>query len=163
MNCELYRKQTTWDFLTSISVRIRKNGKLLALKEKKEKPKQEKEIQKRTKTRKDPENIIIQVGNNDVNSKEPRLTAEGIVNLALQIEGDTPHTMIAILGLVSGADNKEGKFLSVNKILKNFCHQNDCNSIEHNNVSRTHLNLGGLRLSKSGTALLVENFCKYID
>ena len=44
--------------------------------------------------RKDPENIIIHVGTNDVNSKEPRLTAECIVNLALQIERDAPNTNI---------------------------------------------------------------------
>ena len=35
--------------------------------------------------RKEPENITIHVRTNDVNSKEPRLTAEGIVNLALQM------------------------------------------------------------------------------
>ena len=69
--------------------------------------------------RKDPENIIIHVGTNDVNSKEPRLTAEGIVNLALQIEGDTANTNITISGLDSRADDKEGKVSSVNKILKN--------------------------------------------
>ena len=112
--------------------------------------------------RKDPENIIIHVGTNDVNSKEPRLTAEGIVNLALQIEGDAANTNIAISGLDSRADDKEGKVSSVNKILKKFCHQNHWNFIEHNNVNLTHLNRGGLHLSKSGTALLAENFCKYI-
>ena len=113
--------------------------------------------------RKDPENIIIHVGTNDVNSKEPRLTAEGIVNLALQIEGDAANTNIAISGLDSRADDKEGKVSSVNKILKKFCHQNHWNFIEHNNVNLTHLNRGGLHLSKSGTALLAENVCKYID
>ena len=46
--------------------------------------------------RKDPENIIIHAGTNDVNSKEPRLTAGGIVNLALKIEGDAPNTNTAI-------------------------------------------------------------------
>ena len=113
--------------------------------------------------RKDPENIIIHVGTNDVNCKEPRLTAEGIVNLALQIEGDALNTNIIIAGLVSRADNKEGKVSSVNKILKKSCHQNDWNFIQHNNVNLIHLNRGGLHLSKSGTALLADNFCKYID
>ena len=93
--------------------------------------------------RKDPGNIIIHVGTKDVNSKEPRLTAEGIVNLALQIEGDAPNTNIAISGLVSRADDKEGKVSSVNKILKKLCHQNDWNFIEHNNVNLTHLNRAG--------------------
>ena len=99
--------------------------------------------------RKDPENIIINVGTNDVNSKEPRLTAEGIVNLALQIEGDAPNTNRAISGLVSRADDKEGKVSSVNKILKKFCHQNHWNFIEHNNVNLIHLNRGGLHLSNA--------------
>ena len=108
-------------------------------------------------------NIIIHVGTNDINSKEPRSTAEGIVNLALQIEGDAPNTNVAISGLVSRADDKERKVSSVNKILKKFCHQNHWDFIEHNNVNLTHLNRGGLHLSKSGTALLAENFCKYID
>ena len=103
--------------------------------------------------RREPENIIIQ---------EPRLTAEGIVNLALQIEGDAANTNIAISGLDSRADDKEGKVSSVNKILKKFCHQNHWNFIEHNNVNLTHLNRGGLHLSKSGTALLAENVCKCI-
>ena len=66
--------------------------------------------------RKDPENIIIHVGTNEVNSKEPRLTAEGIVNLARQIKGDAPNINIAISRLVSRADDKE----SVNNILENF-------------------------------------------
>ena len=44
------------------------------------------------------------------------LSYEGIVNLALQIEGDAPNTNI-----VSRADDKEGKVSSVNKILKKFC------------------------------------------
>ena len=92
--------------------------------------------------RKDHENIIIHVRTNDVYSKEPRLTAEGIVNLALQIEGDAQNTNITISGLVSRADDKEGKVSSVNKILKKFCHQNQWNFIEHTNVNLTHLNRG---------------------
>ena len=82
---------------------------------------------------------------------------EGIVNLALPIEGDAPNTNI-----VSRGDDKEGKVSRVNKILKKFCPQNHWNVIEHNNVNLTHLNRGGLHLSKSGTSLLAENFCKYI-
>jgi len=112
---------------------------------------------------KNPENIIIHVGTNDVNSKDPTLTAEGIINLARQIE-EPPNTNTAISGLVSRlADDKEAKVSSVNQLLKKFCLQNDWNFIEHNNVNLTHLNRGGLHLSKSGTALVAENFCKYID
>ena len=113
--------------------------------------------------RKKPDNVVLHIGTNDLNTQEPRLTAEGIVNLALQIEGDEPETNLAILGLIARADDKDGKVLSVNKILKKFCRQNHWNFIEHNNINQIHLNRGGLHLSKSGSALLAENFCKHID
>ena len=105
--------------------------------------------------RKKPDNVVLHIGTNDLNTvQEPRLAAEGIVNLALQIEGDAPETNLAISGLIARADDKDGKVLSVNKILKKFCRQNHWNFIEHNNINQTHLNRGGLHLSKSGSALL---------
>ena len=113
--------------------------------------------------RKKPDNVVLHIGTNDLNTQEPRLTAEGIVNLAFQIEGDAPETNLAISGLIARADDKDGKVLSVNKILKKFCRQNHWNFIEHNNINQTHLNRGGLHLSKSGSALLAQNFCKHID
>ena len=33
--------------------------------------------------RNEPDNVVLHVGTNDINSQVPRLTAEGIVNLAL--------------------------------------------------------------------------------
>ena len=114
--------------------------------------------------RKKPDNIIIHGGTNNVNSQEPRLTAEGFVTLALQIQGVAPNTNLAISGLITCmADDKEGKVSSVNKILKKSCRQNHWNFTKHSNVNQTHLNRAGLHLSKSGTALLAQNFCKYID
>ena len=113
--------------------------------------------------RKKPDNVVLHIATNDLNTQEPRLTVEGIVNLALQIEGDTPITNLAISGLIARADDEDGKVLSVNKILKKFCRQNHWNFIEHNNTNQTHLNRGTLHLSKSGSALLAQNFCKHID
>lgn len=103
--------------------------------------------------RKEPKNIIIHVGTNDVNSQEPRLTAEGIVNLALQIEGD-------------GAKHKHSYF-EINflggwqreKRLK--CQQNPQKILPPEalelywtqlNVNLTNLNRGRLHLSKSEIA-----------
>ena len=91
--------------------------------------------------RKKPDNVVLHIGTNDLNTQEPRLTAEGIVNLALQIEGDAPETNLAISGLIARADDKDGKVSSVNKILKKFCRQNHWNFIEHNNINQTHLKL----------------------
>ena len=113
--------------------------------------------------RKKPDNVFLHIGTNDLNTQEPRLTVEGIVNLALQIEGDAPETNLAISGLIARADDKDVKVSSVNKIFKKFCQQNHWNFIEHNNIIQTHLNRGGLHLSKSGSALLAQNFCKHID
>ena len=112
--------------------------------------------------RKKPDNVVLHIGTNDLNTHEPRLAAEGIVNLALQIEGAAPETNLAISGLIARADDKDGKVSSVNKILKKICRQNHWNFIEHN-INQTRLNRGGLHLSKSGSALLAQNFCKHID
>ena len=49
--------------------------------------------------------------------REPRPTAEDIVNLALQIESDAPETNLAISGLIVRADDKE--ISSVNKFSRN--------------------------------------------
>lgn len=95
--------------------------------------------------RKKPDNVVLHIGTNDLNTQEPRLTAEGIVNLALQIEGDAPETNLAISGLIARADDKDGKVSGVNKILKKFCRQNHWNFIEHN-ITQIHLNRGGLHL-----------------
>ena len=100
--------------------------------------------------RKKPDNVVPHIGTNNLNTQEPRLTAEGIVNLALQIKGDAPETNLAISGLIA-------------RILKKFWQQNHRNFIKHNNINQTHLNRGGLPLSKSGSALLAQNFCKHID
>ena len=113
--------------------------------------------------RKKPDNVVLHIGTNDLNTQEPRLRVEGIVNLALQIEGDAPETNLAISGLIARADDKDVKVSSVNRIFKKFCRQNHWNFIEHNNINQTHLNWGGLHLSKSGSALLAQNFCKHID
>ena len=74
--------------------------------------------------RKKPDNVVLHIGTNDLNTQEPRLTAEGIVNLALQIEGDAPETNLAISGLIARADDKDVKVSSVKKIFKKFCRQN---------------------------------------
>ncbi|RMX40521.1 hypothetical protein pdam_00007475 [Pocillopora damicornis] len=113
--------------------------------------------------RKKPDNVFLHIGTNDLNTQEPRLTVEGIVNLALQIEGDAPETNLAISGLIARADDKDVKVSSVNKIFKKFCRQNHWNFIEHNNINQTHLNRGGLHLSKSGSALLAQNLLSHID
>ena len=60
--------------------------------------------------RKKPDNGVLHIGTNDLNIQERRLTAEGIVNLALQIEGDAPETNLAISGLIARVDDKDGKF-----------------------------------------------------
>ena len=71
--------------------------------------------------RKTPDNVVLHVGTNDLNSQLPKLTAEGIDNLALQIEGDASETNLAISGLIIRADDKDGKISSVNNILKKSC------------------------------------------
>ena len=67
MNCKLYWKPTTWDVLGPMSVQIRKNGKLLALKRKRKKPKQGKNPEKN-----ENEDAVNHLNDNDSSLQAPR-------------------------------------------------------------------------------------------
>jgi len=47
--------------------------------------------------RKEPENVILHVGTNDLKSTQsPQQVAENIITLAVQIEGNSPDTQVSI-------------------------------------------------------------------
>ena len=69
--------------------------------------------------RKEPDEIILHVGTNNIRDESPRSVAEGIVNLVTQIQQDFPTTHLTISPLLPRSDNLEfnDKIKEVNKIL----------------------------------------------
>ena len=73
--------------------------------------------------RKEPDEIILHVGTNNIRDESPRSVAEGIVNRVTQIQQDfPPSTHLTISPLLPWSDNLEfnDKIKEANKILKSF-------------------------------------------
>ena len=54
--------------------------------------------------RRNPEEVILHVGTNNLKSSEPREIAEGIVNLGLKIQNHSPECKVTISSLISRSD-----------------------------------------------------------
>ena len=114
--------------------------------------------------RKNPEELVLHVGTNDLTTSERRQVAEALVDLASKASTEYPDTKISISGLISRNDDlklKE-KVLEVNKVLRQLCNQNEWDSIDNSNIKYGNLNPGGLHLTANGTKLLANNFIQHI-
>ncbi|CAB4031447.1 Scavenger receptor cysteine-rich type 1 M130, partial [Paramuricea clavata] len=101
--------------------------------------------------RKEPENIILHVGTNDLNkSASPDQIAQGIINLGIQINQDSPQTSITISEILPRTDksNLLIKASQVNDIVKKYGDQNKCGYINHKAINATCLSSKGLHLNK---------------
>ncbi|EDO35509.1 predicted protein [Nematostella vectensis] len=94
-----------------------------------------------------PTRIIIHVGTNDLRSLSPVQVADGIVDLAREIESTSTGTKVVISELVTRRDSFRDGVQEVNKRLKRFCSQNRWDRISHTNITPSMLNQGGLHLN----------------
>ncbi|RUA05524.1 MAG: hypothetical protein DSY43_04440, partial [Gammaproteobacteria bacterium] len=113
--------------------------------------------------RKEPENVILHVGTNDVLSLGPKMTADGIINIARQIEEESPTTSISISGLIVRKADGNNSTATTNNYLTQACRKFHWNFINNDNITLDHLNRGGLHLIKSGSSLLAKNFKSFIN
>ena len=105
--------------------------------------------------RRKPEEVILHVGTNNLESSEPRGIAEGIINLGLKIQ--------FISSLISRSDQTlNGKIKDVNKILNQLAKQHAWRTIPHSNIKNEHLNASGLHLNVQGTKLLAKNLISHL-
>ncbi|XP_048587463.1 uncharacterized protein LOC125570206 [Nematostella vectensis] len=109
-----------------------------------------------------PTRIIIHVGTNDLRSLSP-VQADGIVDLAREIESTSTGTKVVISELVTRRDSFRDGVQEVNKRLKRFCSQNRWDRISHTNITTGMLNQGGLHLNASGNDALFNNFVDYLS
>lgn len=105
-----------------------------------------------------PDEVIMHVGTNNIKKDSPRDIAEAIVDIARSVE---EGTKITISGLVCRKDNQY-KVSEVNKILKRFCTQNGWGFIDHSAIQEQCLNRDGVHLNKSGTVSLAKNFIAHL-
>jgi len=110
--------------------------------------------------RRKPDSIIIHVGINSLrNSNSSRECADEIVDIGRMI--DQEGISVAISSLTARADDNElaKRVKEVNKILRNFCRQNEWGFIDHNSITTDqHLNRSRLHLNRRGTSLFESEF-----
>jgi len=101
--------------------------------------------------------VVLHVGTNDLKHEDPRQVAESIVDLTRQIENSSEAT-VAISELVSRRDEFNDGVKTANKHLKSYCRQNGWKLIQHQNISETELNRGGLNFNYRGNQQFFNNF-----
>ena len=107
--------------------------------------------------RKEPKNLILHVGTNDLKAMEPAHLSNSVESLAINIEENSPNTSVSISALLPRKDPQLSKNISlINYSFKSICCQHSWNFIEHRNIKKNHLNRGRVHLSKAGSDLLTS-------
>ena len=97
--------------------------------------------------RKEPEELILHMGTNDIRDDDPREVAEGIVNVAFQIEQNSPNTNISISSILLRSDKSlNDRINETNKILRSLCKSKGWPFLDHRNIDISCLNRRGLHL-----------------
>ena len=108
--------------------------------------------------RKEPDEVILHVGTNNIRDESSRSVAEGIINMASQVQQDFPSTRHTISPLLPRSDNLElnDKIKEANKILNSFCSSRGLTLLHITNIDLTCLNRRGVHLNRKGSALLTN-------
>ena len=104
--------------------------------------------------RRKPDEIILHVGTNNLHNGSPGMIENNILKLAQKIENHGIRSAISLITFRS--DDLREKAKVVNNIL--LCES----SIEHTNITGSHMNRSNLHLNRRGTAASASNFISYI-
>ena len=108
--------------------------------------------------KRDPDQLIIHVGTNDLrSSQDPETIAKNIIDIAKN--STTNKNEILVSSIVPRRDNLNGKGRQVNNILQKLCVENNFAYVNRGNIKpRQHCNYGGVHLNTAGSKILAENF-----
>ena len=113
--------------------------------------------------RRNPGHVVIHVGTNDLESdKPPKEIAKDIHDIAQSLK--TNDKMVTISGLVPRGDQMlNGKVVKVNDELMEIARSCKFGFVDHSNINpENHLNGSRLHTNKRGTAIIANNFIKFL-
>ena len=114
---------------------------------------------------KNPQQILLHVGTNDLRDQNPNVVVDNVVELAKKIiiESET-NARIILSELVARSGNVSSDSVkTVNRKLKKFSNQNNWKLIQHQNITTNDLNQSGLHLRATLPKILIFNFHPEID
>ena len=114
--------------------------------------------------RKEPDEVILHVGTNNICDESSRSMAESIINMVTQVQQDFPSTRLAISPLLPRPDNFEldDKIKEANKILNSFCSSRGLTLLHITNIDLTCLNRRGVHLNSKGSAILTGCYADFL-
>ena len=110
--------------------------------------------------RKEPDEIILHVGTNNIRDESPRSVAEDIVNMVTQIQHDFTTTRLAISPLLPRSGKRQIK--EANKILRSFCSSRGLTLLRITNIDLNCLNRTGVHLNRKGSILLSNCYADFL-
>ena len=114
---------------------------------------------------KDPQNIIIHVGSNDLNQHSPELLSKEFEDLIEYIQEKYRFSKILISLVLQKMGNYQfdRKAREVNQLLKDLCLNKKVSCVFHNNIKTDDLfRADKVHLSDRGTAVFVNNLKKQL-
>ena len=114
--------------------------------------------------RKEPDSVILHVGTDNIRDESSLSVAEGIINMASQVQQDFPSTRLAISPLLPRSDNLElnDKIKEANKILNSLCSSRGLTLLHMTNIDLTCLNRRGVHLNRKRSALLTNCYADFL-
>ena len=114
--------------------------------------------------RKDPQDIVLHVGTNDIPGKKVQEIVNGINQLCKQVQTTNPDAKITVSELIMRDDNEayKQKIIEVNEQLQNVFNNTNISILRHSNVDKRGLDKYGLHLNQNGSSLLVRNFIQHL-
>ena len=107
-----------------------------------------------------PENLILHIGTNDLNSnRTEEEIATSIISLATSY---AQQTQVSMSEIITRDDFLNDKARNVNKTLQKMCIERNIAYVTHSNINKIHLNGSKLHLKKRGTKMLGKNLCQVI-
>ena len=95
--------------------------------------------------RKQPDELILHMRTNNIRDDDPRKVAQGVVNVAFQIEQNLPNTNIFISSILLRSDKSlSDKINDTDKILRLLCKSKGWPFLDHRNIDISCLNRRGL-------------------
>ena len=108
---------------------------------------------------KQPSQLIIHVGTNDLSSKSPTKIVKSISVPGDAIKTEDPKTNLTVSEVITRNDEEvlADKVNLVNEHLDTLCTQRNWGLISHKNSKSIHLNGSGKHLNRQGFAILTRN------
>ena len=111
---------------------------------------------------KNPQLVVIHVGTNDIQHKEPEEIAKEVESLCRTIMVDG-LSKVAISEIIQRADDKlNTNVKKTNVLLAKVCKNNNWSLISNSDINTSSLNASGLHLNDRGAAILAKNYIDFL-